>query len=152
FTFQIAGNGSFNVVAKDACGNIKSLTTSVSLIPSIAASVKIYNTTCTSFSAALDSITNFYNGNYCLFDSLGNQLNCNGTGVFDNLSYGSYCIKAHDSCTDTIVTRCFTATPPVPSVDSVLISNKTCQSFSASITGTNNLTNPQFCLYDSSGT
>ncbi len=153
FTFQIAGNGSFNVVARDGCGNIKSLTTSVSLIPSIGASVNIYNTACSTFSVAIDSITNFYDGEYCLFDSSGIQVNCDSTGVFDNIPYGSYCIHAHDACTDTTIIRCFVATQPIPSVaDAVSISNKTCQTFTASITGQSNLTNPQYCLYDSTGT
>ncbi|HVZ97099.1 MAG TPA: T9SS type A sorting domain-containing protein [Chitinophagaceae bacterium] len=152
FTFQIAGNGSFNVIARDGCGNIKSLTTSVFLIPSIGASVNIYNTTCSSFSVAVDSITNFYNGLYCLFDSSGNQISCDSTGVFDNVPYGAYCIHAHDACTDTTIIRCFVANRPVPSVAAaVSITGKTCQTFTASVTGQNNLTNPQYCLYDSVG-
>ena len=153
FSFQIAGNGSFPVVARDGCGNIKSLVTSVSLIPSLGDIVRIYNTACTTFSAAVDSITNIYDGYYCLYDSAGNLLGCDSSGVFDNLPYGSYCIHAHDACTDTVIIRCFVATQPLPSLaDAVTITNKTCQSFTASVTGQANVTNPQYCLYDSTGT
>ena len=151
FTFQLLGNSTFDIVAKDACGNIKNSTTSVSLAASVSPSVNIHNKTCNSFSASLDSITNFYNGDFCLYDSSGNQLQCDTTGSFTNLPYGNYCIKAHDGCTDTTIIRCFNATPPVLSVgDDVQISNKICQSFTAGLTGQSNLTNPQYCLYDSS--
>ena len=151
FTFQLLGSSTFEVVAKDACGNIKKFSTSVSLVASVDAAVNIYNQTCNSFSVSLTGITNFFGGNFCLLDSSGNQLQCDSTGTFTNLPYGRYCIKAHDSCSDTTITRCFNATPPVLSVDdNVQITNKICLSFTASITGQSYLTNPQYCLYDSS--
>ena len=150
FTFQLLGSSSFQVIAKDLCGNIKKFNTSVSLIANVDALVNITNKTCNSFDVSLTGITNFFDGYFCLYDSSGNQLQCDSTGKFTNLPYGSYCIKAHDNCTDTIITRCFNATPPVLSVGAnVLITNKICQSFTASITGQSNLTNPQYCLYDS---
>lgn len=152
FTFNLAGNSSFIVVAKDGCGNIKSFNTSVSLAASVGTSVSIFNKTCNSFSVSIDSVNNFFNGNFCLYDSSNNQVECNSSGTFSNLSYGTYCIHAHDSCTDTTITRCFTATPPILSVaDNVQLSNEVCQTFSASITGQVNLTNPQYCIYDTSG-
>ena len=150
FTFQLSGVSTFEVIARDACGNIKKFNTAVSLIASVDGSVNIYNKTCNSFSVSITGITNFFNGDFCLYNASGTQLQCNSTGGFINLPYGNYCIKAHDNCTDTTITRCFTAVPPILSVnDYVQISNKICQSFSAAITGQNNLTNPQYCLYDS---
>ncbi|HEY5408117.1 MAG TPA: T9SS type A sorting domain-containing protein [Ginsengibacter sp.] len=150
FTFQLLSSSSFEVVAKDLCGNIKKFNSSVSLIASVDALVNITNKTCNTFDANLTGITNFFDGNFCLYDSSGNQLQCDSTGKFTGIPYGSYCIKAHDNCTDTIISRCFTATPPVLSIDAnVLITNKICQSFTAGITGQSNLTNPQYCLYDS---
>ncbi|MGH2565567.1 MAG: hypothetical protein ACRDE5_13710, partial [Ginsengibacter sp.] len=138
------------VVAKDACGIIKKANTSVSLIASVGAAVNIYNKTCNSFSVSLAGITNFFNSDFCLFDASGTQLQCGTTGIFTNLPYGSYCIKAHDACTDTTITRCFTANPPILSVaNNVQITNKICHSFTAAITGQSNLTSPQYCLYDS---
>ncbi len=150
FTFQLLGTSPFQVAAKDLCGNIKKFSTSVSLIASVDGLVSITNKTCNSFDASVTGITNFFDGYFCLYDSSGNELQCDSSGVFTGLPYGSYCIKAHDNCSDTTITRCFTGTPPVLSIDAdVLITNKICESFTAAITGQSNLTNPQYCLYDS---
>ncbi len=148
--FELLGSSSFQVVAKDLCGTIKKLGSSVVLIANVDNLVAITNQKCSSFDVSLTGITNFFNGYFCLYDSSGTQLQCDSTGQFTNLPYGSYCIKAHDNCSDTIITRCFSATRPVLSVGAnVLITNKICQSFTASITGQSHLTNPQYCLYDS---
>ena len=75
---------------------------------------------------------------------------CNSTGVFNNIPYGSYCIRAHDACTDTTITRCFTVSaPPVSIGNQVAISDQNCNGFTATITNQVGLTNPEFCLYDS---
>ncbi len=153
FTFDLAGVSTFDIVAKDACGIIKKTAATVNLTPSVGSLIVITNTTCNSFTASIAGVTNFFTPNFCLYDKFDVLISCNSTGVFDNLPYGSYCITAHDQCTDTIIERCFTGVPPTLSVaDNVVISNKICGTFSAAITGQNGLTNPNYCLYDSTNT
>ncbi|MFT3911995.1 MAG: T9SS type A sorting domain-containing protein [Ferruginibacter sp.] len=152
FTFPLLGHSSFDVVAKDACGIIKKASTSVSLVPTVAAAVNTYGYLCNSFSASLSVGVNFLTPDFCLYDSSNTVVSCNTTGVFTNLPYGSYCITAHDACTDTTVTRCFhLAAPPISIGNIVSISDKTCTTFTATITGQVGLTNPEYCLYDSAG-
>ena len=111
--------------------------------------VSISNKDCTSFTASASS-DNLINPYYCLYDSANVLISCDSSGVFNNLPYGNYCIKATNSCPDTTFTVCFNADPPIPSVSpNVSFSNNTCTSFTAKITGQQNLTNPQYCLYDS---
>lgn len=120
--------------------------------------VNITNRTCTDFTATINGQTNFTTAQYCLFNSANVLINCNNTGVFTNLAYGSYCITTNitasgggNNCYDTSMTRCFTVTRAIPSVAaSVSISNKTCDRFTATITGQSNLINPQYCLYSGS--
>jgi hypothetical protein len=151
FTFQLLSNNSFQVIAKDSCGIIKKAPVTVSLNPQVDATVQITNRTCSSFSAALTNIRNFVNGQFCLYNSANVLISCNSTGSFDNIPYGNYCIKANDACSNTTITRCFSATaPPISISNSVLISNKTCTDFTATITGQNGLINPEYCLYNSS--
>ncbi len=150
FTFLLMGHDHFDVVAKDNCGIIKKANTSVSLVPTVAANVNTFNYLCNFFSASLSAGTNFLNPDFCLYDSADVLVSCNATGVFTAIPYGSYCIKAHDACTDTTITRCFRVdAPPVFVDNNVLIIDKTCTSFTAEITGQVGLTNPQYCLYDS---
>ncbi len=150
FRFYLRGQDNFEVVVKDVCGKIKKFPVAVSFKPAVAASVSIRSITCSKFTAAVTGIANFFNPEFCLSDSSGVDIACNSTGVFNNISFGYYCIKAHDSCSDTIITRCFMVTPPPVSVgNTVLISNRLCNSFSAAITGQSGLTNPEYCLYDS---
>ncbi|MBS1741591.1 MAG: hypothetical protein JST81_01040 [Bacteroidetes bacterium] len=152
FSFSLLGHSTFQVVAKDNCGIIKKGTTSVSLAPTAAASVHTSNYLCNSFSASLAVGTNFLTPDFCLYDASNALISCNTSGVFTGLAYGSYCITAHDACTDTTITRCFSMNAPPISIGAIVaISNKVCESFSASITGQVGLTNPQYCLYDSAG-
>lgn len=148
----VTGIHSLDVFAKDACGNIKKVTLSVFLTPSVDANVSISNKTCNSFTATVTGITNFFGAQFCLYDVNNVQLGaCNSTGIFTNVPYGSYSIKANDACTDTTIVRFFTVTAPVLSVgNNVLISNKTCTSFTATVTGQTNLTSPQYCIVNSS--
>ena len=151
FTFPLSAGNTFTVLAKDTCGIIKSAAVNVYLAPTVGATVLLSNKTCSTFTASLRDIRNFINGQFCLLDSNNNQVACNTTGVFQNLPYGNYCISAYDSCADTTIRRCFLATPPPISVGAnVLISQKSCNSFTATITGQTGLTNPEYCLYDSS--
>jgi hypothetical protein len=152
-SFSLNGHSSFTVLAKDPCGNIKTANAAVSFVPFVQASVNTYGFTCDRFNASITNIRNFFNPDFCLYDNSDNLITCNTTGVFTGLPYGSYCIKVHDACTDTTITRCFTGTPPPISVAAqVIISQKTCTTFTASIGATTGLTSPLFCLYDSAGT
>ena len=119
-------------------------------VPSVAPDVIISNLTCTTFTATIGGVTNVNNPQYCLYTPAHVLIVCNNTGIFNNLLYGSYCIDVvNDStCYDTTITRCFTVNPPRPSVNaSITISNKSCTTFTATVTGQTNLTNPQYCIY-----
>lgn len=150
FLFYIGGQNTFDAVVKDNCGTIKKFPVAVSFAPSVGNTVNTFNFSCKTFSASIGKVTNFFNPRFCLTDNNGTELSCNTTGNFSNLSYGSYCINVHDSCTDTTIKRCFTATPPPAGVsDDIVVSNKVCAGFTASVTGQIGLTNPEYCLYDS---
>jgi hypothetical protein len=149
FSILLGTNRSLSIVVKDDCGNIHSSPWSVpdNVKPALN-SVSLSNFTCTDFTASVSG-QNLTNPNFCLYDSISSLINCNATGVFNNLSYGSYCIQVHDACYDTTIVRCFTAVHPTPSVDAtVAISNQSCATFTATITGQANLINPGYCLYD----
>ena len=148
FIFNLAGYTNFEVIAKDNCGTIKKAPASLIIKPSLNA-VVISSKSCNTFTASVSGVTNFFNPNFCLFDSSNVLLNCNTTGTFPGLTYGNYCITVHDSCTNITITRCFAVTPPPLSIsNTVSITNKICNSFSAKITGQNGLTNPDYCLYN----
>ena len=150
FSFYLAGQSTFEVIVKDACGKIKKSTIKLTFKESVSAGVNISAFGCNSFTASLTNIVNFYKPSFCLFDDANVQLACNKTGAFNNLSYGNYCIKAYDSCSDTTIIRCFTViAPPVSVGNNVSIFNKTCNSFSAAINGQSGLTGATYCLFDS---
>ncbi len=81
----------------------------------------ITDPTCFDFSALITGQQNLTNPEYCLYDSSNNLLACNTTGSFPNLAWGSYCIRITDACFDTVITRCFNAVKPVPSVAATLL-------------------------------
>jgi hypothetical protein len=147
FTFYLANKRDFQIVVKDTCGNIKTASSILNFIPAVGTTPVTY-IDCNSFSMALTNVTNFFNPNFCLYNSSNLLISCNATGVFNNIPYGSYCIKAHDACTDTTITRCFSQAPPPLSVEQVAISAKTCIDFTATVTGQVGLTNPSYCIYD----
>ncbi len=150
FNFYIGTQNNFKVIVKDNCGRIKTANSSVYINQSVGASVTISNKTCSTFTAAVNNVVNFINPNFCLYNSTNVLLTCNNTGTFTDLPYGNYCIKAVDACSDTVITRCFTATPPPLAVGAnPVIFNKTCTTFSVSITGQVGITNATYCLYDS---
>ena len=111
-----------------------------------------FSYTCNTFTATANGQSNLTNPQYCLYDANNNQVSCNSTGQFGGLAYGSYCIKISNdpSCYDTTITRCFTVAQPIPAVSSNPNIVYGCSTFSASIAGQANLTNPQYCLYDAS--
>lgn len=150
FSFFTGSKRAITFVAKDACGTIHTYTWTVpaNTKPSVAA-IGISNTTCTQFTASVNGGQNLTAPQYTLFDNTNTAVQSNATGVFDNLSYGNYCIRIKDACYDTTIIKCFTAAQPAPSVAAtVATSDFTCTNFTASITGQANLFNPSYCLYD----
>ena len=118
-------------------------------VPSVNNTVQISDRTCTSFTATVTGQTNLTSPQYCLYDAADVLISCNTTGVFENIIYGSYCIKIDDGCVDTIITRCFTQARAIPTINATIQQlNAACSTFSARVTGTN-LTTAQYCIYDS---
>ncbi|HOZ77073.1 MAG TPA: T9SS type A sorting domain-containing protein [Ferruginibacter sp.] len=150
FTFYLGSQNNFEAVVKDPCGTIKKFPVVVSFKPSVNASVNTYGFSCRQFSVNLTGISNFLSPRFCITDSAGAEVACNSSGNFTSLDYGSYCIAAYDSCSDTTITRCFTVLPPLAGAnENILVTNKVCSGFTASVTGQTGLSNPEYCLYDS---
>jgi hypothetical protein len=151
FSLSLGTKRDLDIVVKDNCGNVHATTWTLpnSLKPSLN-SVSISNLSCSNFTASITG-QNLTNPSFCLYDNSNNLIACNTTGIFNNLSYGSYCIEAYDACYDTTISRCFIANQAVPLVaPAVSITNRNCSTFTATITGQSNLTNPDYCLYDAS--
>lgn len=149
FRFNVYHIKSMQAFAKDSCGNIKKISASLFLAPSIDATVSVSDKVCNTFTASVTGLKNLFNPNFCIYNSNGDELDCNDTGVFPNLPYGNYCIKVYDDCYDTVITRCFTSVPLKPSVNKeVGISDKTCNTFTATVRGLKNFTDPTFCIYN----
>ena len=150
FNISVAGLSSIEAFAKDACGTIKKVTLSAFLIPLLDAGVSLYNKQCNTFSVSVTGIKNFFSPGFSLYNSQDVEIANNTSGTFTGIPYGKYCIKAHDGCSDSTITRCFEVTAPTISVASnVTISNKTCSSFSVNISGQQNVTNPTYCIINS---
>jgi len=149
FRFFIGNRLTGRMVVKDPCGNLfgRSWSIPTSQTPSLGSVITGDYRCDSTFSARIASSTGLTNPVYCLYDSNNTLLACNATGIFTNLSYGSYCIQMTDDCFDTTITRCFTSRPPVPSVAAaVQQSNQTCNTFTARITGQANLAGATYCL------
>jgi hypothetical protein len=151
-TFNNLPYGSYCVEVYDACYDTTMMNCFIldHSIPSVDPSVAISNRSCSSFTASVTGQTNLTTPDYCLYDAANVLIGCNTTGVFNNLLYGSYCIKVDDGCVDTTITRCFTVNKLVPNLTGHTITGSYCTSFDVHITG-NNLTTPQYCLYDDLG-
>lgn len=122
-------------------------------VPYVDPNVIITNLTCSTFTVIIGDTSNLTNPKFCLFTPNHVVIICNNTGIFDSLPFGTYCIDVINdpNCYDTTITRCFTVKPPRPSVSAtVSISNKTCTTFTATVTGQVNINNPQYCIYDNS--
>lgn len=144
--------GDYCIHIKDACYDttIVKCITALQPTPSVNTNVAISNKTCNTFTATVAGQANLFTALYCLYDADAALVSCNGTGVFINLVYGSYCIKVTDGCTGTVIDRCFSAVKPTPTLTTATVSGQTCTAFDVTAHGTN-LNNPQFCLYDSLG-
>jgi hypothetical protein len=155
FRFYIGHQLSGRVVAKDPCGNIFGRIWNVPANQVLTlGTVTTSNYRCDStFTARISGSTGLTNPSFCLYNSSDVLISCNSTGTFNNLRYGSYCIKMTDECYDTTITRCFVSVPPRPSVAAVVEqSNFTCTTFTARINSRNNLTGATYCLVRNDGT
>lgn len=142
---------SLTLVARDGCGNRKTLVWNETAKPSVGATVNTSNLICSGFTATIAGQSNLTNAQYCLYNNANVLVGCNGTGEFVNIPYGNYTIRINDICYDTTITRSVSATQPVPSVAaSVSTSNLACSTFTATITGQTNLVNPNYCIFDAS--
>lgn len=144
--------GNYCIKVTDGCGDT-TITRCINVTkptPS-GGSLSVSNKGCSSYTITVTGQKNIFNGQYCLLDASGNQIVCNTTGVFNNVPYGTYCVKTTDGCTNGVFTNCITTTAPVPSVGPVVISNQTCSTYTATVSNQQNLTTPQFCLYNASG-
>ena len=152
FRFYLGSKRSVSLVAKDNCGKVHSAVWNMPASQQASVGpVSISNYACSTFTASISGQQNLVSPQYCLYNDANVLVNCNTTGVFNNINYGNYCIKVADNCYDTTITRCFTAVHPVVSVGpAVAISNRSCSTYTATITGQTNTTNPQYCLYNSS--
>ncbi|RYE19326.1 MAG: T9SS type A sorting domain-containing protein [Sphingobacteriales bacterium] len=120
--------------------------------PNIGATPTISNRSCDYFTATMTGQQFLTNPTYCVINSSNVQLECNTTGVFNGLEYGSYTVTVRDNCYDTTLTRTFSVTKPVPSVNAnVSISNYACNTFSATISGQQNIYSATYRLIDSNG-
>ena len=146
--------GSYCLKTTDACSNATNLVCFTVTQPVEAVgSVSISNQTCAGFTATQTGQQNLTNPTYCLLDSLNNPVgSCNSTGIFAVTGYGRYTISTTDGCSGQVFLAPFTVTKPVPSVSStVSLTNQTCTTFSATITGQTNLTGPHYYLKDNTG-
>lgn len=144
----LLGNSTYaTLLVKDNCGGMQSVSWSqpASQLPAINNPV-LSNYTCSTFDAGFTS-NNIVSPEYKLYNSSDALTSSNTTGVFTGLAYGSYCVKVLDDCSGNIVTKCFTVEKPIPNVDAnIAISDKSCTTFTATVTGQVNLTNPTFVL------
>ncbi len=145
--------GSYSIVVTDGCtGSVFTVNfNAAKRVRSVASNVTTNGFTCTSFNATVTGQSNLTTPQYCLVDSVGNPITCNSTGIFNGLSFGSYCINVTDACADTSIQRCFTVVQPPPTAGAPAIGNKTCTGFTVTVTGQANLYNGQYCLQDNLG-
>ncbi|MBZ5855712.1 T9SS type A sorting domain-containing protein [Flavihumibacter profundi] len=153
-TFNNLMNGSYCINAKDGCYDttiVRCFTVNTP-IPAVAANVTISNQQCSDFDVSISGQTNLSNADFCLYTAAGVLLNCNKTGIFNTIPYGSYCmrIKADAACYDTTIERCFNVLPVIPTAGANLNAVKNCSTVDISAGSLNGFTNPQFCLYDNS--
>lgn len=145
--------GKYTVSVRDGCTDstiIRFLEVDTPILKNDVA-VSITGKACSTFSVSL-STKNFANGQYCLFGADGALVDCNGTGKFAALPYGNYYVMSRAVCPDTIVRTNILGRPEVPSLGtSVNIFGKTCATFSASVTGQKNLTQPSYQLINNKG-
>jgi hypothetical protein len=146
--------GSYTIKVTDGCATVIPITFTAAKKVRTVGSITVKSSSCTTFNATVTGAANFTTPQYCLVDPAGNAIPgvpCNSTGVFNNLPYGNYCINVTDACNDTTIQRCINVSPITAVPGTIAVSNKTCTSFTATITGEANIFNGQYCLQDQAG-
>lgn len=152
FGYPLESRRSVRLVAKDACGNVRGVNWTDNQRPSVANLVATSFQSCNSFTASISGQANLRNPTYCLINSSNVQVACNSTGSFTGIQAGAYRITVRDECFDTTITRNFTLTPPVLTLNpNVSVNRVNCNQVNASVSGLVNFTNPSFCLFNSAG-
>lgn len=120
------------------------------LTPSVSPSLTVVRN-CGYVNISIGGQTNLNNPQYCLYDGANNLVGCNGSGNFNNMPYGTYCmdIRNNAACYDTVIRRCVTIAPNKPSIGSVNLSNTLCNNFTATVSSQMYLSNPTFRLINS---
>lgn len=153
FKYTLNHSRFVQILVKSPCGVIKKESWNEFEFPALAANASVNNIACGNFTISVSGQVNLSaNTQYCLYNSQNISIACNSIGIFTNVNYGSYCIKAMDPCYDTIITRCVNVQRLVPAVDATVNVNLSCLNASVLITGQVNLSNPTYCLYNSSNT
>lgn len=147
-SFDATGMTSTKAFAKDGCGNVKEVSVDLSINPTVGAVVAVDQRTCNTFRATVQSVK-MYAPSFQIFDKDNVLVGSNTTGVFPGLAYGTYTIVATDGCTGISISRTVFATAPVVSLDAnVKISARNCNTFTATVTGQTNATNPTYKIFD----
>ncbi|RYZ52941.1 MAG: T9SS type A sorting domain-containing protein [Sphingobacteriales bacterium] len=143
--------GTYCLEMRDACYDttISRCFTVARPIPSVNAKVDTSNQQCNTFTAKINGQTNLPNAIYRLFNSSNVEIAANGSGLFQNIPYGSYCmnIVSASACYDTTIERCFTVNAPKPTVPAPTFTYQSCSSYTATAIPQANVFNPTYCLY-----
>ena len=147
--------GSYTIRINDNCYDttlIRWVATSKP-IPALSNIVQTSNKACATFTATINAQGNIFNPTYQLFDATNNtQIGANQTtGQFNDITYGDYCIRMINdpACYDTTIVRCFSEKKKIPALNAnTFITNKACLTFTVTLTGMSNVSNPQYQLFD----
>lgn len=143
--------GTYCIETRDNCYDttITRCFTQTRPVPSINQNIDTSNTQCNTFTVKIGGQTNLFNATYNLYNSSNSLVGTNTTGTFNNVTYGTYCMRivSESPCYDTTISRCFTVNKPKPSIISPSFTNFTCSNYTATITGQLNLFNASYCLY-----
>jgi hypothetical protein len=146
--------GSYCVQTTDGCSGttLTNCFTVAAPVPAVGPAV-ISNQSCSGFTATVTGQQNLTNPTYCLFDSLNNPVGtCNNSGIFAITGFGPFAIQTTDGCSGMQFTSSFSVYKPLPAVGATVnFTNQSCTSFTATITGQQNLTNPHYYLKDNIG-
>jgi hypothetical protein len=132
FNAQIGQRRSVTLVAKDGCGNVKSVPWAVTPKPTVGGAVTVTRQTCNGFSASITDSANLTNPQYCLYTATNTLLHV----ILQEISAASetdlYYINITDVCYDTVIRRDFSAAQPVPYLAaSITVSRTSCSDFTA---------------------
>ncbi|PZR26279.1 MAG: hypothetical protein DI535_14850 [Citrobacter freundii] len=143
--------GSYCIEMKDPCYDtiVKRCFVQTKPVPVVNAFVDTSNTQCSTFDVSIGGQVNLFNAVYKLYNSANTLIASNSTGIFSNINYGSYCLRviSVNPCYDTTISRCFTVNKPKPVVPIPVYTYLNCSSYTADITGQQNLFNATYCLY-----